>query len=65
MQYFFLLLHKSLTVFKGRGVVHSEMPHGDEDTSFVQLWVNLKSNLKMVEPAYQVTVLLKFIVNTL
>ena len=42
--------------FAGRGVVHSEMPYGDEETGFLQLWVNLKSSEKMCEPAYQVIV---------
>ena len=36
----------------GRGIVHSEMP-GPVDSRGLQLWVNLKSNLKMVEPVYQ------------
>nr|CAB3264896.1 pirin-like [Phallusia mammillata] len=37
----------------GRGVVHSEMPHTDDESIAVQLWVNLRSDLKMCEPAYQ------------
>jgi len=36
----------------GRGIVHSEMP-GPVDTRGLQLWVNLKSDLKMCEPTYQ------------
>ena len=36
----------------GRGVVHSEMP-GPVRTRGLQLWVNLASTDKMVEPAYQ------------
>lgn len=36
----------------GRGVVHSEMP-GPMLTRGLQLWVNLKKEFKMVEPAYQ------------
>ena len=36
----------------GRGIVHSEMP-GPAMTRGLQLWVNLKSELKMIEPAYQ------------
>ena len=36
----------------GRGVVHSEMP-GPVRTRGLQLWVNLASGDKMVEPAYQ------------
>jgi len=37
----------------GRGIVHSEMPQEDGDNYGLQLWVNLKSSEKMVEPAYQ------------
>lgn len=38
----------------GRGIVHSEMPEKDnEKVHGLQLWVNLKSSLKMTEPAYQ------------
>jgi len=36
----------------GRGIMHSEMP-GNEPTRGLQLWVNLKSTDKMVEPEYQ------------
>jgi len=36
----------------GRGVAHSEMP-GPEDSRGTQLWINLKSKDKMVEPNYQ------------
>ena len=36
----------------GRGIMHSEMP-GNEPTRGLQLWVNLKSEDKMVEPEYQ------------
>ena len=36
----------------GRGIVHSEMP-GPMLTHGLQLWVNLKKEFKMVEPAYQ------------
>ena len=36
----------------GRGIVHSEIP-GKELVRGLQLWVNLKSDLKMVPPAYQ------------
>nr|XP_002131723.4 pirin-like [Ciona intestinalis] len=37
----------------GRGVVHSEMPYSDDETWMLQLWVNLKRDDKMCEPAYQ------------
>ena len=37
----------------GRGIVHSEMPHGDGENVGLQLWINLKSAEKMTEPAYQ------------
>ena len=36
----------------GRGIVHSEMP-GPMLTRGLQLWVNLKKEFKMAEPAYQ------------
>ena len=36
----------------GRGILHSEMP-GWERARGLQLWVNLASDQKMVEPAYQ------------
>ena len=36
----------------GRGIVHSEMP-GWERTRGLQLWVNLSSEYKMVEPQCQ------------
>lgn len=37
----------------GRGVLHCEMPYGNELCHGLQLWVNLPKKLKMVEPAYQ------------
>ncbi|PIK61189.1 putative pirin isoform X2 [Apostichopus japonicus] len=37
----------------GRGIVHSEMPQGDETGHGLQLWVNLSKQNKMVEPEYQ------------
>lgn len=37
----------------GRGVLHCEMPWGDQECHGLQLWVNLPKKLKMVEPAYQ------------
>ncbi|XP_046579779.1 uncharacterized protein LOC124287291 [Haliotis rubra] len=37
----------------GRGVVHCEMPHGEQEGHGLQLWVNLAAKDKMVEPAYQ------------
>ena len=37
----------------GRGIVHSEMPYGELPGKGVQLWVNLSSKDKMVEPEYQ------------
>ena len=36
----------------GRGIIHSEIP-GREMARGLQLWVNLKSEFKMVEPVYQ------------
>ncbi|RCV09881.1 hypothetical protein SETIT_2G065300v2 [Setaria italica] len=37
----------------GRGIVHSEMPAGDEVNKGLQLWINLSSKDKMIEPRYQ------------
>eukprot|EP00871_Galdieria_phlegrea_P002698 jgi/Galph1/3429/GphlegSOOS_G2091.1 len=37
----------------GRGIIHSEMPHGDEAGHGLQLWVNLAAKDKMVAPQYQ------------
>ncbi|KAM3258313.1 hypothetical protein ACQJBY_050208 [Aegilops geniculata] len=37
----------------GRGIVHSEMPAGPGTSKGLQLWVNLASKNKMVEPGYQ------------
>ncbi|XP_006639188.3 pirin isoform X1 [Lepisosteus oculatus] len=37
----------------GRGIVHAEMPVSDEPLHGLQLWVNLRSSEKMVEPQYQ------------
>uniref|UniRef100_A0A096MFC8 Pirin n=1 Tax=Poecilia formosa TaxID=48698 RepID=A0A096MFC8_POEFO len=37
----------------GRGVVHAEMPVSEEPVVGLQLWVNLRKQEKMIEPAYQ------------
>lgn len=37
----------------GRGIVHSEMPAGNDVTEGIQLWINLPQRLKQIEPAYQ------------
>ncbi|XP_006892455.1 PREDICTED: pirin [Elephantulus edwardii] len=37
----------------GRGILHAEMPCSEEPTHCLQLWVNLRSSEKMVEPQYQ------------
>lgn len=37
----------------GRGIIHSEMPAGEGTQTGLQLWINLSSNEKMVEPNYQ------------
>ena len=37
----------------GKGIVHCEMPWGDEIAHGLQLWVNLPKKYKMVEPSYQ------------
>ncbi|CAH9108793.1 unnamed protein product [Cuscuta europaea] len=37
----------------GRGIVHSEMPAGEGIQKGLQLWINLASKDKMIEPKYQ------------
>lgn len=38
----------------GKGIVHSEVPASyEEDALGFQLWINLESKNKMIEPAYQ------------
>ncbi|XP_021893595.1 pirin-like protein [Carica papaya] len=37
----------------GRGIIHSEMAGGDELCKGLQLWINLSSQDKMMEPKYQ------------
>ncbi len=37
----------------GRGIVHSEMPSSTGVTRGIQMWVNLPSRLKQLEPEYQ------------
>ncbi|OWM85839.1 pirin-like protein [Punica granatum] len=37
----------------GRGIVHSEMPAGEGTQKGLQLWINLSSKHKMIEPRYQ------------
>lgn len=37
----------------GRGIVHAEMPEGDQVNVGMQLWVNLHSSNKMCDPSYQ------------
>ena len=39
----------------GSGIIHQEMPHGDEQGRMhgFQLWANLPSSLKMTDPRYQ------------
>ncbi|KAI4370413.1 hypothetical protein MLD38_018767 [Melastoma candidum] len=37
----------------GRGIVHSEMPATDGPNTGLQLWINLSSKDKMIEPRYQ------------
>ncbi|KAJ8774342.1 hypothetical protein K2173_011591 [Erythroxylum novogranatense] len=37
----------------GRGIVHSEMPAGEGTQKGLQLWINLSSIDKMIEPRYQ------------
>uniref|UniRef100_A0A8C8YJM7 Pirin n=1 Tax=Prolemur simus TaxID=1328070 RepID=A0A8C8YJM7_PROSS len=36
-----------------RGILHAEMPCSEESAHGLQLWVNLRSSEKMVEPQYQ------------
>ncbi|GKU87591.1 hypothetical protein SLEP1_g1966 [Rubroshorea leprosula] len=38
----------------GRGIIHSEMPAAGEGVNRgLQLWINLSSKVKMIEPRYQ------------
>lgn len=37
----------------GRGILHAEMPCTEEPAHGLQLWVNLRSSEKMIEPQYQ------------
>uniref|UniRef100_A0A6N2ML28 Pirin-like protein n=1 Tax=Salix viminalis TaxID=40686 RepID=A0A6N2ML28_SALVM len=37
----------------GRGIIHSEMPAGEGAQTGLQLWINLSSKDKMIEPRYQ------------
>ena len=37
----------------GRGVLHSEMPYGDETAHTLQLWLNLPRKLKMIPARYK------------
>ncbi|KAK4266546.1 hypothetical protein QN277_027445 [Acacia crassicarpa] len=37
----------------GRGIIHSEMPEGEGTHKGLQLWINLSSKDKMIEPNYQ------------
>ncbi|XP_047334738.1 pirin-like protein [Impatiens glandulifera] len=37
----------------GRGIIHSEMPAGQGAQKGLQLWINLASKDKMIEPNYQ------------
>jgi len=37
----------------GRGIIHSEMPVGEGTQTGLQLWINLSSKDKMIEPRYQ------------
>ncbi|KAM7498950.1 hypothetical protein LguiA_023364 [Lonicera macranthoides] len=37
----------------GRGIVHSEMPAAHGTQKGLQLWINLSSKYKMIEPGYQ------------
>jgi len=37
----------------GHGVLHSEMPHGDDTAHTLQLWLNLPRSMKMIPARYQ------------
>ncbi|MBI0582634.1 MAG: pirin family protein [Methanomassiliicoccus sp.] len=37
----------------GSGIIHGEMPHGDEGMQGFQLWINLPRASKMMAPRYQ------------
>uniref|UniRef100_A0A8D2J084 Pirin n=1 Tax=Varanus komodoensis TaxID=61221 RepID=A0A8D2J084_VARKO len=46
-------LHRWICMTAGRGILHAEMPCSQEPAHGLQLWVNLRSSEKMVEPQYQ------------
>jgi redox-sensitive bicupin YhaK (pirin superfamily) len=37
----------------GHGVLHSEMPHGNEQAHTLQLWLNLPAKMKMIPARYK------------
>jgi len=37
----------------GGGIVHAELPHQDSTVHSLQLWLNMPSDRKMIEPGYQ------------
>jgi len=37
----------------GKGIIHSEMPGSEGNNQGIQLWINLPSRLKKMEPEYQ------------
>ena len=37
----------------GKGIVHAEVPHGNQEYWVAQLWVNLKAEYKFCDPNYQ------------
>jgi len=37
----------------GKGIVHAEVPHGNQECWVTQLWVNLKAEDKFCQPNYQ------------
>lgn len=51
--YFPLLVWCLQWMTAGRGILHAEMPCSEEPAHGLQLWVNLRSSEKMVEPQYQ------------
>jgi redox-sensitive bicupin YhaK (pirin superfamily) len=40
------------TVTAGRGIIHSEMPAGEDTATGLQLWINLPRSEKRLEPGY-------------
>ncbi|KAJ6401293.1 hypothetical protein OIU84_016663 [Salix udensis] len=53
LSFFFLFSFTVQWMTAGRGIIHSEMPAGEGAQTGLQLWINLSSKDKMIEPKYQ------------